>query len=161
MNAENSLDLFVRGRMGTVAEGVASLLEGQEPPSPPSNIGMFAVYAALLGAIVLQVARMILSAAALRRRRVPSGRFGPRSRTAVALALNLAWAFLVLVLMPKQLGVSLLTLAQGLPDIAYILLASGVVALGWGVLRTVWAYFAFRKNGGTERTEPRPLAQPL
>jgi CubicO group peptidase (beta-lactamase class C family) len=161
MNAENSLDLFVRGRMGTVAEGVASLLAGQEPQSPPSNIAIFVVYAALLGAIVLQVARMIRSAAALRRRRVPSGRFGPRSRAAMALALNLAWAFLVLVLLPKQLGVSLLTLAQGLPDIAYILLASGVVALGWGALRTVWAYFAFRKNGGTERTEPRPLAQPL
>src|SRR5207344_3483477 len=26
MNAENSLDLFLRGRMGTVAEGVAGLL---------------------------------------------------------------------------------------------------------------------------------------
>jgi CubicO group peptidase (beta-lactamase class C family) len=161
MNAENSLDLFIRGRMGTVAEGVASLLEGQEPPSPPSNRGIFVAYAVLLGAIVLQLGGMLRSAAGLRRRRVPTGRFGPKSRTGLALALNLAWATLVLVLLPKQFGVSLLTLAQGMPDLAYALLVSAVVALGWGVLRTVWAYFAFRKGGEAEPTASRPVAQPL
>ena len=161
MNAENSVDLFIRGRMGTIAAGVASLLEGREPPSPPSNTGIFIVYAALLGAIVLQVGGMTRSATGLRRRRVPAGRFGWKSRTGVALALNLSWAMLVLVLLPKQFGVSLLTLAQGLPDLAYALLLSGVVALGWGVSRTVWAYFAFRKRGGVALTASRPMAQPL
>ena len=156
MNAENSVDLFIRGRMGTVAEGVASLLAGQEPPSPPSNTGIFVVYAALLGVIVLQVGGMIRSAAALRRRRVPTGRFGWKSRTGLALALNLAWAMLVLVLLPKQFGVPLLTLAQGMPDLAYALLVSGVVALGWGVLRTVWACFAFRTRGGVQLTASLP-----
>jgi CubicO group peptidase (beta-lactamase class C family) len=146
MNAENSVDLFVRGRMGTVAEGVASLLVGREPPSPPSSIGIFVAYAALLGVIALQLGGMIQSTAALRRRRVPTGRFGWKSRTCFALALNLAWAFLVLVLLPRQLGAPLLTLAQGLPDFAYLLLASGVVALVWGVTRTVWAYVAFQQT---------------
>ena len=159
MNAENSVDLFVRGRMGTVAEGVASLLEGQEPPTPPSNTGIFVVYAALLGVIVLQVGGMIRSAAALRRRRVPTGRFGWKSRTGLALALNLAWALFVLVLVPKQFGVPLLILAQGLPDLAYALLASGVIALGWGVSRTAWAYFAFRKSGGVRLTASPLMAQ--
>ena len=159
MNAENSVDLFVRGRMGTVAEGVASLLAGQEPPSPPSNTGIFVVYAALLGVIVLQVGGMIRSAAALRRRRVPTGRFGWKSRTGLALALNLAWALLVLVLLPKQFGLPLLTLAQGLPDLAYALLVSGVVALGWGVSRTVWASFAFRTRGGVQLTASPPVAE--
>jgi CubicO group peptidase (beta-lactamase class C family) len=160
MNAENSLDLFIRGRMGTVAEGVSSLLEGQQPPSPPSNTGIFVAYAALLGLIVLQVAGMIRSSAALRRRRLPTGRFGWKSRTGVALALNLVWAMLVLVLLPKQFGVSLLTLAQGMPDLAYALLASGVAALSWGVFRTVWAYFAFRKRGEVELMSA-PMAQSL
>jgi CubicO group peptidase (beta-lactamase class C family) len=156
MNAENSLDLFVRGRMGTVAEGVASLMQGQDPPAPPSHTGIFLVYAALLGAIVLQVGGMIRSAVGLRRRRVPTGRFGPKSRVGMALAQNLAWALLVLVLLPKQFGVPLLTLAQGLPDLVYVLMASGVVALGWGVVRTVWAYFAFRRRGGVELTASLP-----
>jgi CubicO group peptidase (beta-lactamase class C family) len=159
MNAENSLDLFLRARMGTVADGVASLLEGREPPSPPSHTGIFVVYAALLGVIVLQVGMMIRSAAALRRRRAPTGRFGWKARGGLALALNLAWGLLVLVLLPKQFGVPLLTLAQGLPDLVYLLLVSGVAALVWGVLRTVWAYFAFRSRAAV--TESRPLAQPV
>jgi hypothetical protein len=159
MNAENSVDLFIRGRMGTVAEGVASLLVGREPPSPPSRIGIFVAYATLLGVIVLQLGGMMRSAAALRRRRVPTGRLGWKSRTCLALALNLAWAFLVLVLLPRQLGAPLLTLAQGLPGFAYLLLASGVVALAWGATRTVWAYVAFHKRGGVELTASRPTAQ--
>ena len=54
--------------------------------------------------------------------------------------LSLGWAVLVLVLVPKQLGLPLLTLAQGLPDLAYLLLVSGAVALVWGIARTAWAY---------------------
>ena len=161
MNAENSLDLFVRGRMGTVAEGVASLLQGQQPPSPPSNTGIFLVYAALLGLIVLQVGGMIRSVAALRRRRIPTGRFGWKLRTGVGLVVNLAWAVLVLVLVPKQLGVPLLTLAQGLPDVAYALLVSGLVAVGWSILRTVWAYFALHQSDTAAPAEARTLAEPV
>ena len=102
---------------------------------------------------------MIRSAAALRRRGPPAGRLGSKSRTGLALALNLAWALLVLVLLPKQLGVPLLTLTQGLPDLAYVLLASGVVALGWGIFRTVWAYLAFRKRGTRAPAEAPALAE--
>jgi hypothetical protein len=66
--------------------------------------------------------------------------------------LSLAWAVLVLVLAPKQLGLPLLTLAQGLPDIAYLVLASGAVALVWGIARTAWAYVVLhgaRRSEGT------------
>ena len=37
MNAENSIDLFLTGRMGTISEGVTSLLEGRDPAPPPSS----------------------------------------------------------------------------------------------------------------------------
>jgi CubicO group peptidase (beta-lactamase class C family) len=161
MNAENSLDLFTSGRMGTVAAGVASLLEGDQPPPPPPSTILFVIYAILFAVICLQARGMTRSAATLRRRQVPAGRFGPKSRTGAALALNLAWALFVLVLVPKQLGLSLLILADGLPDLAYTLLVSGVVALGWGVARTVWAYFAFRRSGPSRLTEPGAVAQPV
>jgi CubicO group peptidase (beta-lactamase class C family) len=160
MNAENSLDLFVRGRMGSIAEGVASLLEGREPPAPPSSLPIFLVYAVLFGAIVLQIGLMARSASLLRGRRRPVGRLGWKSRAALALVLNLLWAGFVLVLLPKQLGVSLLTLAQGMPDIAYLLLASGVVALGWGVVRTVWAFVAFREGGDMAPADSQAAPQP-
>jgi CubicO group peptidase (beta-lactamase class C family) len=151
MNAENSADLFIRGRMGMISEGVASLLAGRKPASPPSNTGIFVVYALLLGAIVLQLRGMLRSAAALRRRRRPTGRFGLKARAGVALARNLGWAGLVLVLLPKQMGAPLPILAQGLPDLAYALMLSGVVAVCWSVLRTVWTVFAYRKRETRQR----------
>ena len=46
--------------------------------------------------------------------------------------------------MPKQLGLSLFVVAQGLPDLAYVLLLSGLVALVWGIVRTIWAYATLR-----------------
>ena len=82
---------------------------------------------------------------ALRRGRVPVGRLGPRWQIALSLALNLTWALLVLVLVPKQFGLSLTLIAQGLPDLAYLLLASGVAAFGWGIVRNAWAYSVLRR----------------
>jgi hypothetical protein len=77
---------------------------------------------------------------------MPRRRPGPRWRIALSLALNLTWALLVLVLVPKQLGLSLKLIAQGLPDLAYLLLASGVAAVGWGIVRTAWAYSVLRRQ---------------
>ena len=150
MNAENSLDLFSAGRMGTIAEGVTSLLEGREPAPRPSNILSFLAYAALFGLLVLQARAIVRSARALRSGHVRAGRLGPRWRVGVSLVLSLGWAFLVLVLVPKQLGLPLLTLAQGMPDLAYLLLVSGAVALVWGIARTAWAYALLH---GTRRRE--------
>jgi hypothetical protein len=100
---------------------------------------------------------MVRSATNLRRRRLPAGRFGLRVRAAAALVGNLAWGLFVLVLLPKQLGAPLLTLAHGLPDLVYALMASGVVALGWGVARTVWTYLAFRGGAPVGLTQARPV----
>jgi hypothetical protein len=58
------------------------------------------------------------------------------------------------VLIPKQLGLPLLVVAQGFPDLAYLLLVSGLVALVWGFVRTAWAYAVLRTlrhSGGTAR----------
>jgi CubicO group peptidase (beta-lactamase class C family) len=152
MNAENSLDLFTRGRMATVAEGVVSLLQGQEPPSPPSRLPIFVAYALLLAVIAVQLGGMIRSVAALRRGRAPRGRLGPWWHLSGSLLLNLGWAALILILVPQRmLGLPLTVLAQGLPDFAYVLLVSGLVAVGWAIVRFVWTYLVLRaERRGTE-----------
>jgi len=150
MNAQNNVDLFSVDRMATISEGVTSLLEGREPPPPPSSIVSFLIYAVLFAVIVLQLRGMTRSVVALRR----GGRVGPWWRIALSLAVSLAWALLVLVLLPKQFGVSLRVLAQGFPDLAYILIISGVVALVWGLVRATWAYSTLRKARRSERAAP-------
>jgi hypothetical protein len=144
MNAENSLDLFTNGRMGTIAAGVTSLLEGQEPPSPPSRVAIFIVYAALFALLVLQARGIVRSVVALRRGRVRRGRSGPWWRFAFSLVLSLVWALFVFVLVPKQLGLPLSILASGFPDLVYLLVISALVALVWAVVKAVWTYAILR-----------------
>jgi CubicO group peptidase (beta-lactamase class C family) len=62
----------------------------------------------------------------------------------VPLALNLGWAALTLIGLP--IAVDVAQVAYQIPDLIYILLASGVAALIWGVTRAVWAYIALRKR---------------
>jgi CubicO group peptidase (beta-lactamase class C family) len=152
MNAENSLDLFVNGRMGTIADGVTSLLEGSQPASPPSNAPIFIVYAALFALLVLQARGIAKAAVALRRGRIRRGRVGPWWRIGLTLVVSLVWALFVLVLVPKQLGLPLSVLATGFPDLVYLLLASALVALGWAVVKVVWTYAALRGE------QPAPVA---
>lgn len=61
------------------------------------------------------------------------------------LALNLAW-LTILVGLPQVLG-SLSMVLAGFPDLGYVLIGSGVVALGWSVLRTglTWATLRNRR----------------
>jgi hypothetical protein len=146
MNAENSLDLFTSGRMGTIAAGVTSLLEGQEPPSPPSRIAVFIVYGALFAMLVLQARGIVRSVVALRRGRIRRGRIGPWWRIAFSLVLCLVWALFVFVLVPKQLGLPLSIVADGFPDLVYLLITSALVALVWAVVKAVWTYVILRRE---------------
>jgi hypothetical protein len=130
--------------MGTIAEGITSLLEGREPASPPSNAAIFAVYTALFALLVLQARGIAKSVVALRRGRIRRGRIGPWWRIGFSLVLSLVWAVFVLVLVPKQLGSTLSVLATGVPDLVYLLLASALVALGWAVVKAVWTFAGLR-----------------
>jgi CubicO group peptidase (beta-lactamase class C family) len=157
MNAENSLDLFLTGRMGTIADGVTSLLEQREPPSPPSTVPIFLVYAALFAVLALQGRAMIRAIAALRRGRIRRGRIGPRVRLGLSLVLSLAWALFVLVLVPKQMGLSLGIIATGFPDVVYLLVASALIAVGWALAKTVWSYSALRAERAAPTTQTAPI----
>jgi CubicO group peptidase (beta-lactamase class C family) len=144
MNAENSLDLFVTGRMGTVADGVTSLLEGREPPAPPSTVPIFLIYAALFALLVLQARGIAKSAAALRRGDIRPHRIGPWWRVGFTLFVSLVWAAFVLLLVPKQLGSTLSVLATGFPDLVPLMLASALVGLGWAAVKAVWTFTVLR-----------------
>jgi CubicO group peptidase (beta-lactamase class C family) len=152
MNAEDSLDLFVSGRMGTLADGVTSLLEGREPPSPPSNVPIFIVYALLFALLVLQARGIAKSAVALRRGDIQPRRLGPWWRVGLTLFVSLLWAAFVLLLVPKQLGLPLSVLASGFPDLVLLLTCSALAGLGWAVVKAVWTFTILR----AERTAAVP-----
>lgn len=154
MNAENSLDLFVSGRIGTIADGVTSLLEGREPPSRPSNVPTFIAYALLFALLVLQARGIAKSAVALRRGDIRPRRIGPWWRVGLTLFVSLFWAAVVLVLVPKQLGLPLSVLASGFPDLVLLLTGSALVGLAWAVVKAVWTFTVMR----AAQTEAVPAA---
>ncbi len=96
---------------------------------------------------------IIRSIVVLRRWRVqpvrrPQGWWGIVWHVVLPLVLHLALALLFLVGLPQGFfKVPLSTILLFLPDLGYTLLISGLVALGWGILRTVWAYFTLRQSG--------------
>jgi hypothetical protein len=60
------------------------------------------------------------------------------------LLLNLLLTAVLLVGLPWLFKAPLLGLIYVFPDFGYTLVVGGVVALGWGVMRTVLAYLALR-----------------
>ncbi len=146
INGENSMDLlFGAARIADISQGIASLLTGQQPPSPPANTSVWVIYSVLIGLIIVQVVGVIRSARKLRSGRLIAGRVRVGRRIVMPLILNLVWALITLILLPKIIfGLPLMILATGLPDLGYTLLVSGLIALAWSVLRTALAYSASR-----------------
>jgi hypothetical protein len=58
--------------------------------------------------------------------------------------LSVVWALFVFVLVPKQLGLPLSIMANGFPDLVYLLIISALVALVWAVIKAVWTYAILR-----------------
>jgi len=146
INGENSMDLmFGTARIADISEGVASLLAGQQPPSPPSNTSVWVVYSMLIALIVVQVGGVIRSMWKFQSGRLVDGQIRMGRHILLPLLLNLVWALITLLILPKIIfGLPLTILATGLPDLGYTLLVSGLIALGWGILRTVFVYSASR-----------------
>jgi CubicO group peptidase (beta-lactamase class C family) len=152
-NAENLPDEFGPQRLQGIAAGVTNLLIGRQPPPAASNWFLLILYSAILGIIVVQALGMLRSVALLRRWRArsadrPRGWLRIGRRVVLPLVLNLSWALLILVGMRRVFG-PLPVLMLGMPDLGPLLVGSGVVALGWSIVRTMLAFRVLRRRGAT------------
>ena len=110
------------------------------------------------GSSLIQVVGMVRSVRTIRAwRTVPSRRPTGALRIALRVGLPLlvswTWALLVLVGLPQVIRAPLPAVLMGLPDLGYPLVASAVLAFGWGLARAVWAI-------RTLRTPPTPVSTP-
>jgi CubicO group peptidase (beta-lactamase class C family) len=159
-NGENSPDEFFGSRRMTgIANGVAGMLIGEEPPAPSSSSrSLWVVYGVVLGILVIQVVGMVRSVRTIGTwRAVPSRRPTGALRIALRVGLPLlvswTWALLVLVGLPQVIRAPLPAVLMGLPDLGYPLVASAILAFGWGLARAVWAI-------RTLRTPRTPVSTP-
>ena len=149
-NGENSPDEFFGSRRMTgIANGVAGMLIGEDPSTTSSSRSLWVVYGVVLGILAIQVAGMVRSVRTIRTwQTVPSRRPTGALRIAVRVGLPLlvswTWALLVLVGLPQVIRAPLPAVLMGLPDLGYPLVASAVLAFGWGLARFIWAIRTLR-----------------
>jgi len=163
-NGENSPDEFFGSRRMTgIANGVAGMLIGREPPAPSSSRSLWVVYGVVLGIIVMQVGGMVRSVRTIRTWRVdpmrrPTGALRIGLRVGLPLLVSWTWAVLVLFGLPQMIRAPLPAVLMGLPDLSYPLVASAILAFGWGMVRVIWAIRTLRTPPGVPapRTGPPP-----
>jgi hypothetical protein len=136
-----------------VTTGVINLLAERPPVAVPASPLPLMVDSVLLLVLAGQGAGVVWSLRAFRRWRAepdrrPRGALGIVRHVGVPLACNLAWGLIALV------GTTLINLPLHFlvfiaPDVGYLLLASGVIALAWGLLRTALAFRVLRKRSAT------------
>jgi CubicO group peptidase (beta-lactamase class C family) len=160
-NGENSPDEFFGSRRMTgIANGIAGMLIGEEPPAPSSSsTSLWVVYGVVLGILVIQVVGMVHGVRTIRSWRVdplrrPTGALRIGFRVGLPLLVSWTWALLVLVGLPQVIRAPLPAVLMGLPDLGYPLLVSAVLAFGWGLARFIWAI-------RTLRTPPSGTPGPL
>jgi CubicO group peptidase (beta-lactamase class C family) len=168
-NGENSPDEFFGSRRMTgIAYGIAGLLIGEDPPATSSSRSLWLVYGVVLGILVIQVAGMVRSVRTIRGWRIdplrrPTGVLRIALRVGLPLVVSWTWAAVVLVGLPRVIRAPLPAMLMGLPDLAYPLVASAVLAFGWGLARAIWAIRTLRTPppgaaGPPEQRHPSQLS---
>ena len=142
-------------RVEHISAGVMSLLLGRQPP-PLDNEVLLAILFVALGACVLQVLGIARSVVLLRRwhaqpHRRPRGAVGMLVRVGLPLALNLLWALICLVVVPRVFDTPLSLLPTS--DVGLVVVVSGTLALVWGILRAVLAFVVLRTPGVPKAAE--------
>jgi hypothetical protein len=152
MNANKQLDTALGDRrLVMMPYNVAELLLGQPTTPFPADPKPTLLYATLFLVVAVQVGGMTRTVRLLWRwRRQPEQDLASRKtlvrRLELPLLGNLSWG-LVVLLWPRLFGGSLSNIIYGAPDFGYTLLVSGVVALAWGIIRTVALLWLFRATG--------------
>ncbi len=150
MNANKGLDAALGDqRLSMLPYNIAEMLLGQQPTAFPADPKPMLFYAILFLAIAVQVAGMARTALQLRRWRRQRG-VRPYDSTKLMLRLglavlcNLAWGLAALVGVPALFQAPLSHITYMAPDFGYMMQISGVMALAWGVARTVLLWWRLR-----------------
>lgn len=146
----NSNNRVTGERMRGIAYGVASLLQGQPPAPIETNTSTTEVLGIIVALAVAQTLAMMWSALSLRRfvRRTAKGVVGGWvsvvRQVGLPLALFLPLALVFLVGVPAVFYPWPMLLVF-LPDVGWVSLVAGGLALGWSLIRTGVALWALRQ----------------
>jgi hypothetical protein len=152
-------------RLDGLSLGIARMLAGQQPrPATESRPFEVVMIAATL-ICALQLVLMIRFVARLRgwRSRPQSYPRGARSfawHVGVPLVLNLAWAGLLVVVLPTIVGLPFGDIVFLFGDVGYLMAFSAGFALVWGIVRAVLAWRALHGTNADAASQA-PNVEPV
>jgi hypothetical protein len=147
-----------------MVDGIVAMLQGNPPPAGSANLFML-LYRAIMVLAVLQLIGMGWSALVLRRWWQHPARRPRRAwrtllwRVALPVGLHALVAVIFLVALPTLAyrGASLGFIVAADPDMGYVMVVSGGLALGWSIIHMIVALGLLRRHGsGMRATSPLP-----
>jgi CubicO group peptidase (beta-lactamase class C family) len=126
------------GRLNQIADGVALLLTGKDPPPIASTARLKLAYGILLLIFFVQVWIIVHVV-----RRLTSRHARPSVRPTVwgvsmlvlAILLSLSWGLLIVFGIPRLFGMPLITTVVRVPDFGYVLLMCAFLAFSTSILK--------------------------
>jgi CubicO group peptidase (beta-lactamase class C family) len=125
------------GRLNQIAEGIALLMTGEDPPPIASSRRLKLAYGVLLLIffvqlwVVVRVIRRLVSRHA--RPRTPLTIFGI-AMLSLTILLSLSWGLLIVLGIPRLFGMPLITTVVRVPDFGYVLLMCAFLAFSTSIL---------------------------
>jgi len=127
-----------------LANGVASLLVGQTPPSPSFSLWALYIFVSLgMLAITINLIKDIVTIPRWRTQIAP--RPGNTSGLLRQTGVDIAIPLILLVGLPWFFGLSWVELIRQMPDAGYWVIISALIGLGVGLLKAGMAFTALRK----------------
>ncbi len=136
-------------RFEEIGWGIAKLLTGSSP-NTAHVLDSTWTYLVFFGVVAVQILGMARTLTLLRRWRRepasrPSGLSAAIRRIALPSAMNVAWGLLIFLALPLMFA-PIRVLTSAIPDIGYLLLISGSIALLWSAVRAVWVLGLLRSR---------------
>jgi CubicO group peptidase (beta-lactamase class C family) len=141
------------GRLNQIAEGIALLLTGKDPPPIESSRRLKLAYGVLLLIFFVQlwvVVRVVRRLASRHTRRQTPQTIFRISMRFLTILLSLSWGLLIVLGIPRLFGMPLITTVVRVPDFGYVLLMCAFLAFSTTILEGLVglsSFFQYRIGG--------------
>jgi len=125
-------------RLNQIAEGVALLLTGKDPPKIAPNHKLKLAYGVLFLVLLMQLWGVVRAVRQLAFRRAyphkPQTIFGI-SMLILVILISMSWGLLIVIGIPRLFGMPLMTTVVRIPDFGYVLLLCAFLAFSTSILK--------------------------
>jgi hypothetical protein len=134
------------GRLNQIAEGIALLLTGRDPPPIASSRRLKLAYCGFFLILFVQLWVMVRAVLQLASRRTHAHKpltIFAMSMLILTILLSTSWGLLIVLGIPHLFGMPLMTAVVRIPDFGYVLLICAFLAFSTSILKAFVGFNSF------------------